>query len=111
MSLAEDDGAAIREALTAIQRGDFAAAERTLRLEIKSRPADGAALTLLVALADRLRRAARRLPVCPATAPHPVLKDRDLDDRSKGTPVLPLPFLDLVRFLRMQSGADRVSLL
>jgi hypothetical protein len=35
----------------------------------------------------------------------------DLDGRSKGTPVLPLAFLDLVRFLRMQSGAGRVSIL
>jgi hypothetical protein len=44
--------------------------------------------------------------------PHPVLEGPSaLDGRSKGTPVLPLAFLDLVRFLRMQSGAGRVSTL
>jgi hypothetical protein len=42
MSLAEDDGAGIREALTTLQQGDGATAEGTLRLEIKSRPTDGA---------------------------------------------------------------------
>src|ERR1017187_2197411 len=35
----------------------------------------------------------------------------DLDDRSKGTPGLPLAFFEFVRFLRMQSGAGRVCLL
>src|SRR5436190_23722423 len=43
--------------------------------------------------------------VCRAAAPHPVLKDRQT------WTVLPLAFFELVRFLRMQSGAGRISLL
>ncbi len=48
-----EDSPAIRTALAALQRGDFAAAEQTLRPEVKARPTDAAALTLLgVALYD-----------------------------------------------------------
>lgn len=44
---ATDDGAAIRDALAALQRGDFVSAEHTLRAEVRVHPNDGAALTLL----------------------------------------------------------------
>ena len=47
IGLAADNVPAIREALAALQRGDFAAAERSLRPEVQARPNDGAALTLL----------------------------------------------------------------
>jgi tetratricopeptide (TPR) repeat protein len=53
---AADDGPAIREALAALQRGDFAAAERTLRPEVKARPTDGAALTLLGVALDNQKK-------------------------------------------------------
>src|ERR1022692_4650207 len=75
IGFAADHGPAIREALAALQRGDFAAAERTLRPEVRARPNDGAALTLLgVALdnqkkfqeADQVhRRAAASSPASP----------------------------------------------
>jgi len=45
--LAGDDSPAIRTALAALQRGDFAGAEQTLRPEVKARPNDAPALTLL----------------------------------------------------------------
>jgi len=54
--LAADDGAAIRQALAALQRGDFAAAEVTLRAEVKARPDDGAALTLLGVALDQQKK-------------------------------------------------------
>src|ERR1035438_896609 len=73
--LAADDGTAIRQALAALQRGDFAAAEQTLRPEVKARPNDASALTLLgVALdsqkkfqeaEDLHRRAAANAPNSP----------------------------------------------
>ena len=56
IALAADDGPAIREALAALQRGDFAAAERTLRPEVKARPNDGAALTLLGVALDNQKK-------------------------------------------------------
>ena len=72
---AADLSPGIREALGALQRGDFPAAEATLRSELKARPSDGAALTLLgVALdnqkkfqeaADAHRRAAEISPNSP----------------------------------------------
>jgi tetratricopeptide (TPR) repeat protein len=72
---AADLSPGIREALGALQRGDFPAAEATLRSELKARPGDGAALTLLgVALdnqkkfqeaADAHRRAAAISPNSP----------------------------------------------
>jgi Flp pilus assembly protein TadD len=45
--LAADHTAAIRDALAALQRGDFAAAEGMLQAEVKARPNDSDALTLL----------------------------------------------------------------
>src|ERR1017187_2611098 len=54
--LAADDGPAIREALAALQRGDFAAAERTLRSEVRARPNDGASLTLLGVALDNQKK-------------------------------------------------------
>lgn len=42
-----DDSPAIRAALAALQRGDFAVAEQILRPEVEARPGDAAALTLL----------------------------------------------------------------
>jgi cellulose synthase operon protein C len=72
---AADLSPGIREALGSLQRGDFPAAEATLRSELKARPGDGAALTLLgVALdnqkkfqeaADAHRRAAAISPNSP----------------------------------------------
>jgi tetratricopeptide (TPR) repeat protein len=47
LSLAGDDRPAIRAALAALQRGDFAVAEQTLRPEVQARPKDASALTLL----------------------------------------------------------------
>ena len=47
LSLAGDDRPAIRAALAALQRGDFAVAEQTLRPEVQARPNDASALTLL----------------------------------------------------------------
>ena len=44
---AADDGAAVRDALAALQRGDFVAAEQKLRAEVRVHPDGGAALTLL----------------------------------------------------------------
>jgi len=41
------DDATIRDALAALQRGDFVSAEQKLRAEIRVHPNDGAALTLL----------------------------------------------------------------
>jgi tetratricopeptide (TPR) repeat protein len=46
----------IREALGALQRGDFSAAEITLRSELKARPRDGAALTLLGVALDNQKK-------------------------------------------------------
>ena len=73
--LAADAGPAIREALAALRRGDFAGAERTLRPVINARPNDGDVLTLLgVALdnqkkfkeaSDIHRRAAANAPNSP----------------------------------------------
>jgi Flp pilus assembly protein TadD len=56
IGLGADDGPAIRQALAALQRGDFAAAERTLRPEVKARPNDGAALTLLGVALDNQKK-------------------------------------------------------
>src|ERR1019366_2244534 len=56
IGFAADDGPAIREALAALQRGDFAAAERTLRPEVKARPNDGASLTLLGVALDNQKK-------------------------------------------------------
>lgn len=46
----------IREALSALQRGDFPAAETTLRSELRARPGDGAALTLLGVALDNQKK-------------------------------------------------------
>jgi tetratricopeptide (TPR) repeat protein len=51
-----DDTAAIRTALAALKRGDFAAAEQTLRSEVEARPADAAALTLLGVALDSQKK-------------------------------------------------------
>lgn len=56
LGLAGDDGPAIRAALTALQRGDFATAEQTLRPEVKARPNDSGALTLLGVTLDSQRK-------------------------------------------------------
>ncbi len=55
IGFAADGGRAIREALAALQRGDFAAAEQTLRVEVQSRP-DGDALTLLGVALDNQKK-------------------------------------------------------
>jgi tetratricopeptide (TPR) repeat protein len=52
-TLAGNDSAAIRSALAALRQGDFAAAERMLRPEVKSRPTDASALTLLGVALDK----------------------------------------------------------
>ena len=56
IAFAADNGPAIREALAALQRGDFASAERTLRPEVKARPNDSAALTLLGVALDNQKK-------------------------------------------------------
>src|SRR5208337_4497967 len=53
---AADDGAAIRSALAALQRGDFAAAEQILRPEVKAHPNDASALTLLGVALDNQKK-------------------------------------------------------
>jgi len=53
---AADDGAAIRDALAALQRGDFVAAEQKLREEVRVHANDGAALTLLGVALDGQKR-------------------------------------------------------
>jgi Flp pilus assembly protein TadD len=75
LGVAADNPPGVQEALAALRRGDFAGAERVLQVEVKSRPNDGAALTLLgVALdgqkkfpeADAIhRRAAASAPGSP----------------------------------------------
>jgi tetratricopeptide (TPR) repeat protein len=55
-ALAAGPGPAIQEALAALQRGDFTAAERTLRAEVKAHPADAGALTLLGVALDGQKR-------------------------------------------------------
>ena len=54
--LAADDETAIRQALAALQRGDFAAAEQTLRPEVKARPNDASVLTLLGVALDSQKK-------------------------------------------------------
>src|ERR1039457_6619257 len=56
LGFAAGNGTAIRQARAALQRGDFAAAERTLRPEVKARPNDGAALTLLGVALDNQKK-------------------------------------------------------
>lgn len=53
---AADDGRAIREALAALQRGEFARAEQTLQSEVKVRPNDSSALTLLGVALDSQKK-------------------------------------------------------
>jgi tetratricopeptide (TPR) repeat protein len=55
-SVAAQDGTAIRDAVAALQGGDFAAAERILRPEVKARPKDGGALTLLGVALDSQKK-------------------------------------------------------
>jgi tetratricopeptide (TPR) repeat protein len=54
--LAGDDSPAIRSALAALQRGDFAAAEQVLRPEVNARPNDASALTLLGVALDNEKK-------------------------------------------------------
>jgi tetratricopeptide (TPR) repeat protein len=56
IAAAAEDGPAIRSALAALQRGDFAAAEQTLRPEVLSHPNDASALTLLAVALDGQRK-------------------------------------------------------
>jgi Flp pilus assembly protein TadD len=56
VGLAADDGGATREALAALQRGDYAGAERILRPEVKARPNDSGALTLLGVALDNQKK-------------------------------------------------------
>jgi tetratricopeptide (TPR) repeat protein len=49
-----DDRPSIREALSALQRGDFAAAEQKLRADVQTHPNDAPALTLLGVALDNL---------------------------------------------------------
>src|SRR5207245_103496 len=51
---AADDRPAIREALAALGRGDFATAEGTLRADVQAHPNDAPALTLLGVALDNL---------------------------------------------------------
>ncbi len=51
---AADDRPAIREALAALTKGDFPAAERTLRSDVETHPNDAGALTLLGVALDHL---------------------------------------------------------
>jgi tetratricopeptide (TPR) repeat protein len=51
--LAGNDSPAIRSALVALRQGDFAAAEQILRPEVKVRPSDASALTLLGVALDK----------------------------------------------------------
>ena len=53
---AADDQAAFRQALTALQRGDFRAAEQTLRPFVAAHPNDGPALSLLGVVLDNQSR-------------------------------------------------------
>ena len=53
-SPAGDDRPAIREALTALQRGDFSTAEHTLQTDVETHPNDAPALTLLGVALDNL---------------------------------------------------------
>lgn len=61
--LTAEERPAIREALAELQRGDFAAAERTLQLELRQRPRDGAALTLLGVALDGQKKFAEAGPI------------------------------------------------
>jgi protein SCO1 len=53
---AADDQAAIQDALAALQRGDFTAAEQKLRAELQAHPNEAPALTLLGVALDNLRK-------------------------------------------------------
>ncbi|HLK63606.1 MAG TPA: tetratricopeptide repeat protein [Bryobacteraceae bacterium] len=55
---AAEERPAIREALTALEHGDFAAAERTLRPDVQAHPSDAGALTLLGVALDHLGKMA-----------------------------------------------------
>jgi len=74
-ALAADGGSAIPEALAELRRGDFAAAERTLQPEVKARPNDGAALSLLGVALDGQKKfpeaeaAHRRAAACAPNSP------------------------------------------
>jgi tetratricopeptide (TPR) repeat protein len=50
------DSSAVRDAVAALQRGDFAAAEQILRVELKSRPNDAGVLTLLGVALDNEKK-------------------------------------------------------
>ena len=54
--LAADTSPAIQDALAALRRGDWAAAERVLQAEVRAHPADGAALTLLGVALDNEKK-------------------------------------------------------
>ena len=56
IGLSADESPAIREALAALQRGDFAAAEQVLRPEVNARPQDSGALTLLGVALDSQKK-------------------------------------------------------
>jgi tetratricopeptide (TPR) repeat protein len=51
-----DDDSAMRDAAAAMQRGDFPAAERSLRAELQKRPDDGLVLSLLGLTLDNLKQ-------------------------------------------------------
>ena len=53
---AADEGVAIRDAVAAMQRGDFRTAEQKLRPEVAARPNDAAALSLLGVALDNQNR-------------------------------------------------------
>jgi tetratricopeptide (TPR) repeat protein len=57
-----DSTRAMRDAMSALARGDFSAAERTLRVEVAARPDDVWALSLLGASLDSLKRIAEADP-------------------------------------------------
>jgi tetratricopeptide (TPR) repeat protein len=61
--LAADSEQPIREALIALQRADFPAAEKALRPEVAAHPANGAALTLLGVALDGQQKFAEALEI------------------------------------------------
>jgi tetratricopeptide (TPR) repeat protein len=63
LCLAADITPGMREAVTALQRGDFTSAETKLRAELKFRPNDGEALSLLGAALDNQKKFSEAEPL------------------------------------------------
>ena len=56
LSQSPDSAVVMRDAVTAMQRGDFPSAERRLRAEVAAHPDDAMALSLLGVALDNLKR-------------------------------------------------------